>query len=86
MSLFGCARVGAALLLVLSIVVPTILQPVKLAVLAVALACMTLQRETWIAPATPAQLALDFAALGYSLVGRCWPIYGLARGNRGRRR
>jgi len=83
LSLLTCARAGVAVLLVFSIVVPTILQPLKVAVLIFVLACMALRRKTWNTQATPAQLALDLAALGYSVVGMCWAIYGLLRGNPG---
>lgn len=83
LSLRVCARASVASLIVLSIVVPTMFQPLKATILAVALACMALSRETWTSRSSPAQAGLDLAALAYCTVGLAWALYGLQRGNPG---
>lgn len=77
------ARKLFAILLALSIVLPTMLQPVKLVVLALIVLCLLVARETWTTRSTAQQWALDGCAVFYSLVGLAWAIAGMLRGNPG---
>ena len=77
------ARLGIGVLVVSSIVVPTIFQPLKIAILALILACMLMTRSLWKVRSSPAQAALDLAAIAYCLIGLSWGVYGLMRNTPG---
>jgi len=70
-------------LLFLSLVAPTMLQTLKISLLAIVVASVLLARETWRTRLSPEQVAFDLWALLYAVVGLAWGVGGLARGNPG---
>lgn len=77
------ARGTFVVLLTLSIVLPTMLQSVKIALLAVVVGGALLARETWSAQSSPKQTLLDLWAVLFATAGLVWSIGGLVRGNPG---
>ena len=77
------ARALFLILLTMSLVLPTLLQSVKIALLAAIVVSILLARETWRSRFSNQQIALDLWAFGYAIVGLIWATAGLVRGNPG---
>ena len=77
------ARTTFVVLLTLSLVFPTLLQSIKIALLATIVASVLLARETWADRSSSRQIALDLLAVGYAIVGLAWATGGLIRNNPG---
>lgn len=80
---FNAARLLFAVLLSASIVLPTMLQPVKLALLAAIVLCLLAPGRYWARPAGTSQLALEAGAVCYAMIGLVWGLIGLVRGTPG---
>jgi len=70
-------------LITLSIVFPTVLQPLKMILLAIITVSLLLSPETWTTRSSYAQIALDLLAIAFTCIGLIWGILGVLRGNPG---
>lgn len=77
------ARLLFGLLLLLSISLPTMVQPIKMVLLGAILVLLAVAPETWFSRSTPAQFTLDLTALAFAMVGLAWSIAGMLKGNPG---